>query len=290
MIEEAVEKQFQIHPEFDAFVHKALGHYVYILIDPRINKPFYVGKAGGKDGVGNQRVLHHLYEAKKALAGAHSRSEKIKTIREIWSEGRQVDWKIVRYNLPDEQTTLHVEAAVIDALEMSGINLTNAQSGHGKQINGTLDPMTTYALGATPFDPVDVPEELIDIPIFIFNIAHGIANCRANNKNANERDLIYCATRASWRRSKLMDAEKSVAMGIVGSICFGAFSVERWIQDGDRWKFEGRPLEGSAKSAFHNKNMNAVVELCKGYVQRGNYIAFTVRKNSQVEIIRGKQS
>lgn len=41
---------------FDSLVSEKLGHYVYVLIDPASNQPFYVGKGGGKDGRGNQRL------------------------------------------------------------------------------------------------------------------------------------------------------------------------------------------------------------------------------------------
>ena len=38
---------------FDTKTQKALGYYVYMLIDPRDDRPFYVGK-----GVGN-RIFDH---------------------------------------------------------------------------------------------------------------------------------------------------------------------------------------------------------------------------------------
>ena len=43
---------------FDQKTITALGFYVYMLIDPRNNKPFYVGK-----GKGN-RVFQHVEDAK----------------------------------------------------------------------------------------------------------------------------------------------------------------------------------------------------------------------------------
>jgi hypothetical protein len=33
--------------EFPTLVQERLGYYVYVLIDPRVNRPFYVGKGKG---------------------------------------------------------------------------------------------------------------------------------------------------------------------------------------------------------------------------------------------------
>jgi hypothetical protein len=56
-----------------------VSHYVYLLIDPRDNKAFYVGK-----GKGN-RILAHEIEAKSGKVSA-----KCSRIREIWDAGLQV--------------------------------------------------------------------------------------------------------------------------------------------------------------------------------------------------------
>lgn len=54
-----------IHPEFDNLVTTKLGHYVYLLRDPKDHAPFYVGKGGGKVSDGNERVLDHFKEARR---------------------------------------------------------------------------------------------------------------------------------------------------------------------------------------------------------------------------------
>lgn len=59
---------------FDEKTQKALGYYVYMLIDPRDDRPFYVGK-----GVGN-RIFNHV---KNAIDNPTNSDEKCDVIRKI---------------------------------------------------------------------------------------------------------------------------------------------------------------------------------------------------------------
>ncbi|NDG33237.1 GIY-YIG nuclease family protein, partial [bacterium] len=63
-------------------------YYVYELIDPRVNLPFYVGK-----GKGN-RVYFHLSEQSRAKSDNFKKFDKIKKIRK---EGYEPEVKIVKY-------------------------------------------------------------------------------------------------------------------------------------------------------------------------------------------------
>jgi len=63
-------------------------YYVYELIDPRVNLPFYVGK--GKDN----RVYFHLSEQLRAKSDNFKKFDKIKKIRK---EGYEPEVKIVKY-------------------------------------------------------------------------------------------------------------------------------------------------------------------------------------------------
>ena len=63
-------------------------YYVYELIDPRVNLPFYVGK--GK----NNRVYFHLSEKSRAKSDNERKYNKIQKIRK---EGYEPDIKIVKY-------------------------------------------------------------------------------------------------------------------------------------------------------------------------------------------------
>jgi hypothetical protein len=63
-------------------------YYVYELIDPRVNLPFYVGK--GKD----KRVYFHLSEQSRAKSENVQKYDKIQKIRK---EGYEPEIKIVKY-------------------------------------------------------------------------------------------------------------------------------------------------------------------------------------------------
>ncbi len=93
----------------------SLAYYVYLLIDPRDGKVFYVGK--GKGG----RCFDH--------SAKDDGVEKASKIAEIESAGLTPQVDIIRHGLENEAEAFLVESAVIDALGLT--NLTNIAPGHG---------------------------------------------------------------------------------------------------------------------------------------------------------------
>ena len=90
-----------------------LGHYVYLYVDPRSNKPLYVGKGTGA------RVLAHLKSKSTKNFPA--------VLKRLRAEGREPIIQILAHRLPSAQVALQVEAAVIDALGIE--NLKNRVHG-----------------------------------------------------------------------------------------------------------------------------------------------------------------
>lgn len=91
-------------------VAKELGLYVYLLVDPRDNLPFYVGK-----GRGLRFAAHGLEAAANDSASEREVSRKLQQINEICADGQEpVTW-ILRYGLNERDYT-EVEAAAIDLL------------------------------------------------------------------------------------------------------------------------------------------------------------------------------
>lgn len=93
--------------------------YVYMLIDPRNNLPFYVGK-----GVGN-RCYFHLDEAKYYTK---RKSLKLNKIRKLTSLGLAPIITKVEENVSDEKA-IDLECLLISEIRDLGIKLTNMTDG-----------------------------------------------------------------------------------------------------------------------------------------------------------------
>src|ERR1041385_9256014 len=96
--ENQIFERLKIRPEVAA----KLVYYVYAYVDPRDSQIFYIGKGCGS------RVLAHLDEV--------GESAKIRRIAELKTVGLQPRIDILAHGIPDEETALRIEAAVIDAL------------------------------------------------------------------------------------------------------------------------------------------------------------------------------
>lgn len=92
-----------------------LGYYVYLYIDPRDGKVFYVGK--GKD----DRCLHHLFE--------DDDHAKVKRIKDIFAAGLEPKIEILRHGLSSSEEAYLIESVTIEAYGLE--NLTNITPGHG---------------------------------------------------------------------------------------------------------------------------------------------------------------
>ena len=103
------EIKYEITPE----VARILMSYVYVYIDPRNGKPFYIGK-----GKGN-RLFAHLKD--------RSDKQKVARIAEIRRGRKEPRIEILRYGLSDLEAHL-VEAASIDLIGKA--MLTNRMAGH----------------------------------------------------------------------------------------------------------------------------------------------------------------
>jgi hypothetical protein len=103
-------------------------YYVYILVDPRNNKPFYVGK--GTD----RRMYEHVAEVKR---GSCTNVAKAAIINELLAVGLEPEYKIYDKNLTEKRAYI-IEGALINANRKS---LTNEAAGHKPKLDA--DPAQT---------------------------------------------------------------------------------------------------------------------------------------------------
>jgi len=91
-----------------------MKHYVYELLDPRNNKPFYIGKGTG-------------YRARSHLVGSGPKDNphKTATIAKIRSEVLEPFYNIIKY-FDDEDKAYDYETALIESIGLD--NLTNMKS------------------------------------------------------------------------------------------------------------------------------------------------------------------
>lgn len=272
---------------FDDLVANELGHYVYALFDPTTVQPFYVGKGGGRAGRGNRRIFDHFDEARNDEG---SEREKIAKIQEIWKTHGDVPWKIVRSGLENDNEALLVESALIDMLREMRVPLTNKQSGHGSAELGMKSRTELRALCAPKLNLSSLPPSLMNRPIFIFNISKGVAARRSKYPNDGP-DLYTEATCQFWNVSaKYRALENAIALGCINGISRTAVMIGGWSQESEtRWEIvPNKSLDGMQDlSALTYKNISAVVDHCKGFWQRGNFLVIRFDDNVNITVLRG---
>ena len=226
--------------EFSRKVCEELKHYVYLYVDPRTDKPFYIGKGQ------NNRVFAHLKDK--------SDSEKVKRIEELEELGLTPKIEILKHSLTKEEALL-VEATAIDLLDVD--NLTNAVRGHGaRHAQRAAAEEIALTLDA---DEVDIKEPSMLIVITNKQYHYGISPQR-----------LYDATRSAWKVSKKREKAK-LAMSVYGGIIREVYSIAKWVPGGatmrnddkdgrhedepGRWEFVGKVAEESIRRRYVNKSV-----------------------------------
>ena len=282
-------------PNFDPRIERELGCYVYVLKD-RVSI-FYVGKGGGT-GAGNDRVLHHLEDARKRLqSNSPNISRKIKRIHEIWARGEKVEWEIIRYGLHNSQSAFEVEAALIDLIGRD--YLTNAQGGHDALRKGRLSSSDVYRLSAPSVTP-----NINYNKVLIFNIEKVLKGGRSP----------YDATRGWWTQTgKHEDAMHAV--GVVRGVSHCVVKINRWLSweehireagiegppsDFDpkkNWEkqkrlrrgFEGEPFVESGSHELLDKSYTKIIEQAAAFWGRGGWLGVEFYQG-EAKLLRGKGS
>jgi hypothetical protein len=176
-----------------------LGYYVYLYVDPRDGKVFYVGK--GKD----ERCLEHLSE--------DDDHPKVKRIREIFAVGLEPRIEMLAHGLRTEQEAYNIEAAAIGLLGLE--NLTNRVVGKDSLRFGRkgLSELEGYYAAK----PVKITDPVILIRVNQL-YRHGMPALE-----------LYDITRGVWR----LDFERASGMKHVLAVYEG---VVREVYEVDKWQ------------------------------------------------------
>lgn len=182
--------------------------YVYLLIDPRDNKIFYVGKGIKK------RAKSHLKEK-------DSEKEKNLKIKEIEDSGNEVKIDLLSKGLSNSEA-LKIEAAAIDLIGIE--NLTNKQRGYHSKENGRREFTESAVYGVEPIKQKDW--EYLKGKALIINIAKSFSY-----KLTPEE--LYNKTRSAWQLDKKRREEVKYVLSVYKSIVKEVYEVKGWFKFGE---------------------------------------------------------
>ena len=189
-------------------VAENLGFYVYLLIDPRDDRIFYVGKGTGS------RCFSHISEARKTTRDSKGDYEKLATIRAIEDSGEAVGIEILRHGLTEGEA-FHLEAATMDLLGFS--DLDNQVVGHGTRVRGRMsvdDVNAQYGARLVEFDP-----------------SHRVILIRSRRfKHGMDDNALYDTTRMWWRIASRSRNRAEYAMAVHGGVVRAVYRIDGWLE------------------------------------------------------------
>jgi uncharacterized protein len=215
-----------------------LGAYVYLLVDPRDEKIFYVGKGRG------QRCLDHLSMSDDGIKTQH--------IRELRKNKLEPRVDILIHGLDDDMAH-KVETSVIDVLEWA--SLKNLIGGKGSRQHGRI-PL------------VDLVARLENKPVVVTD---PVLLIRINENFCYDMTpaALYDATRGVWKLGSNREKVKFV-MPVFEGIVREVYEVMAWFPGGttfyptrnsdevnapDRWEFVGNLASEVVRRKYRNRSV-----------------------------------
>lgn len=228
---------------FDEKTRQELKYYVYLLLDPQDNKPFYVGK-----GIDN-RVFNHL---DCALTDIDTSNTKYDKIREVIKKGQFVKHVIVRHGLTESEA-FQIEASLIDTLTYCGLLLSNIAGGHNSIEKGLMTSEEIVRLyNAEPLNEIGTDCVLINI--------------NRTYKRGNGANPIYQATKETWLISEWRLPQIKYVLSEFRGLIVEVFEVKNWYP-------KQRPKN---KTIDKEKNIKIQVDVT-GYGFNGNVAQEKIR-------------
>ena len=229
--------------EVTSEVAKILKSYVYVYIDPRNGKPFYVGKVTGN------RLFAHLKD--------RSEIEKVAKIAEIRRSGKEPRIEILRYGLSDLEAHL-VEAASIDLIGRAG--LTNRMSGHHEGSFGRITSQRVISMLTAK--KVKVQHKAILITI------------NKLYRSDMSPEELYETTRGIWKVGETSRNKVEFAMAVYQGIVLEVYRIRQWHPAGTL-NYKTRDSSGFTNSGRWEFSGSIAKDI------REEYIDFSVGKAGQ---------
>ena len=225
-------------------------YYVYLLIDPETDKPFYVGKGRG------ERFRSHGIEA-AVLAGdgatAAEKRRKVARIQAIRGAGGEPRIAFARIRIPNEREAFLVEAALIDTLNRFGEPLVNEVRGHQAAAGLVSLEDLEREYGATEFTTLE-PAILINLGRWWPTPDPTVPNEGHGYRADMTPEELYASARAWWRIGK---RNYRYAVAVHNGITRAVWEIDpaSWVshqREGERvrWKFDGTPAPPDIHDAF----------------------------------------
>lgn len=236
---------------FDEKTIEHLKYYVYLLIEPKTDEPFYVGK-----GTGN-RVFNHV---KCALDGAEISNNKYEEIERIIAEGDEVKHLIVRHGLT-EKNAFEIESALIDTFRF----IPKFNSFVKGNIQGGVNSIDKGLMTADEIVSLYKAETLNEIGN---NCA--IININKTYKRGSGESAIYDATKEIWNIAEHRTNQIEYVLSEYKGFIVEVFKVNKWYLKERRYNpgakkygqtylgygFEGMVAEEPTRNKYINKTIS----------------------------------
>lgn len=225
-------------------VASSLGNYVYLLMDPRDNTPFYVGVGTRK------RALAHLKRGvNEELDGSAAKTARIAAIRQ---SGKEPQIVIVRHGLElcdPKKVAYAVEASLIDVLRAL-VDLTNIVGGHGTERGLATIAELHQQYGAPPLEPTATPPALLFVQRAWTEqrelLEPGHWRDGYGWRQDIDIDIMKDSVRGWWRINPTTVTHRGInhAVVVADGITRGVFHIDGWLDrraDGRR-AFTATPI------------------------------------------------
>ena len=234
----------------------AAPYYIYLLVDPRTDAVFYVGK-----GTGERFRSHGTDDLKNAsLDSPEDRGPKLARIRAIREAGSEPRIEFLRSRIATEAEAYRLEAAVIDVLKRTGAPLTNAVRGQGSEQGlVTLEELERHL--AAPDLATSTPAILIRLGPWIDDPDDEALRPGYGYRSGMTDTELLDSTRAWWRFNRSRVGQYAYAVAVYDGITRGIWAIDQtswrpWKaphgggRSEIRWAFDAKPAPSRVREEF----------------------------------------